>query len=328
MPQAAPGVEIDGADKQKLICEARQWVDSLQLPGVRPSTSRAYKHLLHTMCDWIRCRKEGGWIADPSLSKWAAAAGVDRSTVTRQLIKIVELKVLKRYASGGVNGDTTSYWMGAPTLGAKCTYVQNAPRGKLHPNTRNKSVSLSTGVHSLTSSSHQHAADDDVKDPPPKADPPETRRAYAETLRRTFNTLPTARRRRSLSPDDRQLAFEWYARGLPAKVVEIALWLGVGRRIKEPGVAPPPVNSLSYFADVVEEIAPVVPRLTQQLDVYAHLTKQSTLRRLKPLERFAPATAGDAQRLGFSSYGAFVQELMDQGLSPPEGWEELGEDSS
>jgi hypothetical protein len=70
----------------------------------------------------------------------------------------------------------------------------------------------------------------------------------------TFRQTPTTSGR--ATRQDRLLAVELYRRGVPLHVVENALALGAFRRLYRDLKAPPlpPVRSLSYFQNLIQEV--------------------------------------------------------------------------
>jgi hypothetical protein len=85
-------------------------------------------------------------------------------------------------------------------------------------------------------------------------DSPEDPRAYVRAVIDAYARLPAtpARARR----EDRRLAAELHARGVPFEVVEAALLLGMARKARPSTEATPrtTIRSLHYFLPVVEEI--------------------------------------------------------------------------
>jgi hypothetical protein len=85
-------------------------------------------------------------------------------------------------------------------------------------------------------------------------DSPEDPRGYVRAVIDAYVRLPATpvRARR----EDRRLAAELHARGVPFEVVESALLLGVVRKARPPTEAPPQttIRSLHYFLPLVEEI--------------------------------------------------------------------------
>jgi hypothetical protein len=85
-------------------------------------------------------------------------------------------------------------------------------------------------------------------------DLPNDARAYARAVIDAYVRLPATpgRARR----DDRRLAAELHARGVPLAVVETALLLGVVRKARPPSQpsSPQTIRSLHYFLPVIEEI--------------------------------------------------------------------------
>ena len=82
----------------------------------------------------------------------------------------------------------------------------------------------------------------------------EDHRAYVRAVIDAYVRLPAtpARARR----EDRRLADELHARGVPLEVVETALLLGTLRKLRRPTQDPVPstIRSLHYFLPVIEEI--------------------------------------------------------------------------
>ena len=83
---------------------------------------------------------------------------------------------------------------------------------------------------------------------------PEAARGYVCAVIDAYVRLPAtpARARR----EDRRLASELHARGVPFAVVETALLLGAIRKTRPPteAAAPPTIRSLHYFLPVIAEI--------------------------------------------------------------------------
>lgn len=138
----------------------------------------------------------------------------------------------------------------------------------LPPQTGGNYLPKSTNTHEITSQngsynqegictnreSNQESSPDDGTLRTADDAVPIGRRAYTAAVWATFCELPGAKRRRP-SPQERKLIGEWFAGGVPAANVCIALWEGFGRRIKELGAAPPRINSLEYFRTIVPDIA-------------------------------------------------------------------------
>ena len=107
-------------------------------------------------------------------------------------------------------------------------------------------------------------------------DSPEDPRAYVHAVIDAYVRLPAtpARARR----EDRRLATELHARGVPFAVVETALLLGTVRKARPPTGATPltTIRSLHYFLPVIEEILrdpPPAPYIDYLREVMAEWTQ-------------------------------------------------------
>jgi hypothetical protein len=87
-----------------------------------------------------------------------------------------------------------------------------------------------------------------------RPDAPEDPRGYVRAVIDAYLRLPAtpARARR----EDRRLAAELHARGVPFEAVEVAILLGAVRKARAPTEATPlpTIRSLHYFLPVIEEI--------------------------------------------------------------------------
>ena len=96
-----------------------------------------------------------------------------------------------------------------------------------------------------------------------------TEQAYSQAVRSVYLQLPNTHRHFNRS--DRHLVSTLYQRGFSLELVRSALLLATARRLaRNPDQPPlPPVRSLSYFLQVMEEIRlqPLPPGYLQYLEV-------------------------------------------------------------
>ena len=280
------------------------WVGKLK--GVTP-TLREILLTLFREFEVNRNAHGPGCAINASRRQLCKAAGISKGTLVNLWAKI---QTIIEIDSGDVSGDHNTWifpevggpWGGSKIdLGQKLTQVKNRPRSKIDHKSKESSSPVFGSLiekknhHHPTPPMSEEGADDDLALPKKsgkdagtqKAGTPSVedlrarseRDAYAERIRALYTELPgrSPKLKPRLSHSERQLCFDWYNRRLPTKVIELALWTGYGRNIKARDDPPPEIHSITYFANVVEDVLQNVVPIARNLELITQLTKGSVL---------------------------------------------------